>query len=181
MTRRRGISMVEVTISMVIVSIMSMGVIQMTAVSARTRALSTDRVRGLALANDLLAEIQTKHWADPIGGVGSFGVGAGEYDGTTRTAYNDVDDYDGWKQSPPLEIDGNPVPGFDGWTRSVNVEYALVSGGDVVTSGSFETGKLITVTVLRNGRLIAEVSAYRSLAWDGAEQQARPPSGEVIQ
>ncbi|MCR9217956.1 MAG: hypothetical protein NXI14_12255 [bacterium] len=178
---RRGISMVEVTISMVIVSIMSMGVIQMTAVSARTRALSTDRVRGLALANDLLAEIQTKHWADPIGGVGSFGVGAGEYDGTTRTAYNDVDDYEGWKQSPPLEIDGDPIPGFDGWTRSVKVEYALVSGGDVVTSGSFETGKLITVTVLRNGRLIAEVSAYRSLAWDDAEQQAFPASGEVIE
>jgi type II secretory pathway pseudopilin PulG len=181
MKLRRGISLVEVTISMVIVSIMSMGVIQMTGVSARTRALSTDRVRGLALANDLLAEIQTRHWADPDSGVGSFGVRVDEYDGTTRTAYNDIDDYDGWEQSPPLQINGDPVPGFEGWTRSVSVEYALVSGTDVVTSGSFETGKLITVTVLRNGRLVAEVSAFRALAWDQAEAGALPPTGEVIE
>lgn len=181
MNLRRGISLVEVTISMVIVSIMSMGVIQMTGVSARTRALSTDRVRGLALANDLLAEIQTRHWADPVGGPTSFGTGVGEIDGKTRTLLNDVDDYNGWKQSPPLEIDGDEIPGFDGWTRAVTVEYAAVSGNTVVTSGSFETGKLITVTVLRNGRLIAEVSAFRALAWDQAEAGALPPTGEVIE
>ena len=180
MTLRRGISLVEVTISMVIVSIMSMGVIQMTGVTAKTRALSTDRVRGLGLANDLLAEIQATYWADPDAGVTSFGVRVDEYDGVTRTPYNDVDDYDNWTQTPPLEIDGDPIPGFDGWTRSVNVEYALLSGTDIVTSGSFETGKLITVTVRRNNRLIAEVSAFRSLAWDNAESLALPPSGEVV-
>lgn len=181
MILRRGISLVEVTISMVIVSIMSLGVIQMTTVSARTRALSMERVRALTLANDLLAEIQTKHWADPDSGVTSFGVRVDEYNGKTRTAYNDVDDYDGWSQSPPREIHGDDIPGFDGWTRSVTVEYAAVSGNTVVTSGSFEPGKLITVTVLRNGRLIAEVSAFRALQWDEAETHALPESGETIE
>lgn len=181
MIGRRGISLVEVTISMVIVSIMSMGVIQMMGVSARTRALSSDRARGLHLAADLLSEICAQHWADPVSGIESFGVRGDEYDGKTRLNYNDVDDYDGWSQSPPLEPDGDPVPGFDGWTRSVSVEYALLSGTAVVTSGTFERGKLITVRVERAGRLVAEVTAYRSADFDGVRRNAMPESGETIE
>lgn len=180
MTLRRGISLVEVTISMVIVSITSLSVIQMFGVSAKTRALSSDRVRGLHLAADLLAEIAAQDWADPVQGITSFGIRMDEYDGTTRVRYNDIDDYHGWKQSPPLLPDGTPVPGFDGWTRSVEVEYAALSENTVVTSGTFESGKLITVTVERGGRPIAELSAFRSLDFDFAREHALPPSGEVV-
>jgi type II secretory pathway pseudopilin PulG len=180
MTLRRGISLVEVTISMVIVSITSLSVIQMFGVSAKTRALSSDRVRGLHLASDLLSEIASQHWADPAGGITSFGAAVHEYDGTTRLNYNDIDDYDGWKQSPPLLPDGTPVPGFDGWTRSVKVEFAVRSENAVVTSGTFERGKLITVTVERGGRHIAELSSFRSLDFDSARTQALPPSGEEV-
>lgn len=180
MRHRRGISLVEVTISMVIVSITSLSVIQMFGVSAKTRALSSDRVRGLHLASDLLSEIAAQQWADPINGITSFGVAMDEYDGVTRLNYNDIDDYHGWKQSPPLLPDSTPVAGFDGWTRSVQVEFAVLSGNSVVTSGTFERGKLITVTVERGGRHIAELSTFRSLDFDAAKVHALPPSGEEV-
>lgn len=179
MTLRRGISLVEVTISMVIVSILSMGVIQMLGISAQTRALSGDRVRGEHLAHQLLAEIQSKAWADPVSGPASFGVRVDEFDGKTRLAYNDVDDYHGWTQSPPLDPDGSPIPGFSGWERSVRVEYATISGSDVIASGTFERSKLITVTVKRGGRTIAIASAVRSLAFDRASARGLPPSGRT--
>lgn len=178
--RKRGVSLVEVTISMVIVSMSSMGVLQMMTVAAQTRALASDRVRGLHLAADLLSEIQAQHWADPVGGIESFGVHGDEYDGKTRLNYNDIDDYHGWTQSPPLEPDGTEIPGYTGWSRTVSVEYATLSGTQVVTSGTFERGKLITVTVERGGRHIAEVSAYRSVDYDLVAGNALPQTGEVI-
>jgi len=180
MRARRGISLVEVTISMVIVSITSLAVIQMFGVTAKTRALSSDRVRGLHLAAELLAEIKAQHWADPENGIESFGVRMDEYDGKTRTRYNDIDDYDGWNASPPLHPDGSEIPGFSGWQRSVTVEYATLDGDAIVTSGVFERGKLITVTVTRGGRPIAELSAFRALDSDLTRTHALPPSGEVF-
>lgn len=181
MKSRRGISLVEVTISMVIVSMTSLAVIQMFGVTAKTRALSSDRIRGLHLAAELLAEIKAQHWADPDSGIESFGVRMDEYDGKSRTRYNDIDDYDGWKQSPPLQSDGSEVPGFSGWERSVTVEYATLDINAIVTGGTFERGKLITVTVSRGGRPIAELSAFRSLDFDLTRLHALPPSGEVLE
>ncbi|MFG0292997.1 MAG: prepilin-type N-terminal cleavage/methylation domain-containing protein [Phycisphaerales bacterium JB050] len=177
MTLRRGISLIEVTISMVIVSILSMGVIQMLGIAAQTRAMSSDRIRGQHLANQLLAEIQSKAWHDPIGGPASFGPGGSEYDGKTRLLYNDLDDYEGWTQSPPLEPNGDEIVGFQGWERSVDIQYALISGGSVTTSGTFERAKLITVTVKRNGRTIASVSAIRTLGFEEVADEDLPASG----
>lgn len=181
MKLRRGISLVEVTISMVIVSMTSLAVIQLFGVTAKTRALSSDRTRGLHLAAELLAEIQAQHWTDPESGITSFGVRMDEYDGKTRTRYNDIDDYHGWEQSPPLLPDGTEVPGFSGWKRSVTVQYATLDNGSIVTSGIFQRGKLITVTVSRAGREIAQLTAYRSLDFDLARLHALPPNGEVLQ
>jgi prepilin-type N-terminal cleavage/methylation domain-containing protein len=179
MILRRGISLIEVTISMVIVSILSMGVIQMLGISAQARAMSSDRVRGQHLANQMLAEIQSKHWHDPDNGIASFGVAGDEYDGKTRLLYDDIDDYHNWTQSPPLEPNGDGISGFDGWERSVEVHYALISGGAVTTSGTFQRAKLITVTVKRNGRTIATASAIRSLGFEQVAANALPPSGST--
>lgn len=179
MTQRRGISLVEVTVSMVIVSILSMGVIQMLGIAAQTRALSSDRIRGQQLANQLLAEIQSVHWADPVAGLTSFGVRSDEYDGVTRLAYNDIDDYHGWEQDPPRDRDGTPLSGFENWQRSVQVTYATVSGSAVATSGTFTRAKMITVTVSKSGRTVATATAVRSVEFDEATTAALPAEGET--
>lgn len=181
MRHRRGISLIEVTISMVIVSLMSMGVIRMVGIAAVTRAQASDRVRGLNLAMDMLQEIKSQHWADPSNSTDALGPDPGEFDGKTRLNYNDVDDYHGWEQQPPLDRSGNPLPGYEGWSRSVTVQYAVLSGGHIVPSGSRESGKLITVTVRRHGRLVAEVQGYRSSGFDRVRSAALPPSGEVVE
>lgn len=176
----RGISLIEVTISMVIVSIMSVGMVQTLGIAANTRSLASDRIRGHHLAMDMLSEIRSKAWHDPDRPGTALGPDPGEFDGKTRLAYNDIDDYHNWTQSPPLLPNGDPVPGFAGWERSVTVQYATVSGSSIVVSGNPESGKLITVTVKRSGRRMAEVRAYVTGPYHQIQQAALPPEGEVI-
>ncbi len=81
-----------------------------------------------------------------VGGADYIGTETGE--GTsTRSDFDDVDDYHSWSASPPQSKDGTDLPDYDGWTRSVTVEWVNVNspGG---TAANSETGaKRITVTV----------------------------------
>ena len=83
-------------------------------------------------------------YEEPVDAV-LFGREAGE-PATPRTAWDDVDDYDGLSESPPKTKDGVALPGATGWTWAVTVKFALAAapGTDSLT----ETGlKRMTVTV----------------------------------
>jgi len=58
-----------------------------------------------------------------------FGTEANEADGTRRN-FDDIDDYNGWTSTPPQTKNGTTIPGFEGWTRSVNVIHANLSNPD---------------------------------------------------
>ena len=90
----------------------------------------------------------------------SFGREASENNGK-RTNWDDVDDYYQWNASPPQDRNGNALPNTSGWKRTASVEWVDPSN-PAATVGSDQGLKRITVTVQRNGQVLAKLVALKS-------------------
>ncbi|MCX5685285.1 MAG: PKD domain-containing protein [Planctomycetota bacterium] len=90
--------------------------------------------------------------------------------------FDDIDDYAGWTETPPQTRGGVPLPDFDGWKRSVTVEWANPT--DLTqSSGSPTDIKRITVTVQRGDATVAKRVAYRSSGWAQAVPTYKDATG----
>lgn len=126
------------------------------------RALTSGRASGRALADVLMAEIVAQAYKDP-GPAPVFGREATEIVVSPRTGFNDVDDYDGLTESPPLAPDGAAIPGAANLKRKTKVDWVPLS--NLTANSVTETGaKRITVTVTRNGAVVAKRVALRTSA-----------------
>ncbi|MCZ6654254.1 MAG: hypothetical protein O7D91_14655 [Planctomycetota bacterium] len=160
--------MVEVIISMVVVGGMTVAALNTVGAAKLGSQKITSRNSGTLLAQQLMAEILTQGYAEPVGAP-VFGLEPPE-SASLRTDYDDVDDYDTWSASPPQYKDGTVIPDLDGWARHVTV--AWVTATDLsVTSGSETNVKRITVTVTYNGMEVASLTAVRTLARDYMENR----------
>jgi type II secretory pathway pseudopilin PulG len=149
----RAFTMIEATISMIVVSMMAATALTTVRLSVRSQYKSSERAMGSLLASGLMAEIMALAYQDPRQPTITLGPEPGEST-TLRAAWNDVDDYNGWTESPLQNKDGTVIPNTTGWTRSVVV--AWVSSGNPTQTSLVETGcKRITVTVAHNGVVVA--------------------------
>ena len=164
----RAFSMVEVTISVIIVGGMTLAALNTVGAAKLGSQKITSRNSGTLLAQQLMAEILTQSYAEPVD-AGVFGRESLE-SASLRTDYDDVDDYDTWSASPPQYKDGTVIPDLKGWARKVSV--AWVNAADLsLTSGSETNVKRITVTVTYNGAEVTSLTAVRTLARDNMESQ----------
>lgn len=164
MRRARGFTLIEATISALIVGTMLAAALRLVGATALAQQLSTDRARGVLLAADLLSEIQALPYSDP-NEVALLGIELSELT-AGRAGFDDVDDYDGLVDDPPMDSSGVEIPGFPGWVRRVRVEY--VDHADLTQTLAGDTGiKRITIEVTRDGRRVASVVGIRTLAHDG--------------
>ena len=160
--RANGFTLVEVVLAMVVISVMLTAALRVTGASVMAQTASADRLRAVGLAQDLMAEIVSKKYADPV----SLGIWGPELTEVLagRTAFNDVDDYSGYSESPPKDRSGSVIAGCTGWRRSVAVSWVILA--DPASTSVFDSGlKRITVTVSRNGKSLARLSALRSAAF----------------
>ncbi len=158
---RAGMALIEAVVSMIILSVMMVAALNTVGASRVGQLWNADHLRGMSLASDLMAEIQSKAYSDP-NETPIFGPEASEI-AVGRTAYDDVDDYSGYHESPPKDAAGNTMSGLSTWRRDVTVTY--VNAADLRTAVLVDSGvKLITVTVRRNGQLMAQLSAVRTAA-----------------
>jgi len=128
---------------------------------------NAEQSRAHHLARGLMAEIIGLDYQDPDGTPG-FGPESGEDKPGTRANFDDVDDYHGWKASPPEENDGTPLADFAGWLRGVIVEY--VSPDDLTRVAGTDKGvKRVTVIVIRNNTEMACLTMIVTDSWQ------RPP------
>ena len=155
----RGFSLVEVTISTLIIGIVLVASLQTVAVSKARQSSVGRAVRGEHLAVQLMAEIRDLPYWDPVV-QGGLGPATEETIFGNRSLYDDVDDYRGWSASPPQEPDGTVIPGFDGWRRSVVVMWLKP---DRFIQSVTETGiKGVLVTVEDNGKIVSELWAIQA-------------------
>ncbi len=153
-----GFSLVEVAISIVIISVMYAAVLNTVAAARVTQSATTDQVRGHELAHELLAEIALLPYVDPQD-ASEFGPGSVER-AAGRVQFDDVDDYHQYTESPPKFADGTAMSDLAGWGRAVTVERVSASN---LAATNVETGaKLITVQVLRGSKIVASASVLRT-------------------
>jgi len=195
MIRRPGITLAEVAISSVIVSVAMAASIRLVGEAHAAHATATGEMQAALLADTLLSEIITLPYEDPAA-PGSFGPESGE---TARADFNDVDDYHGYTQTDPTLWNGDPIEWAAGWTWSVGVEPLetgdpielvpdLVDLGDVDVGGMLggllpnlggdPTLKVVSVYVEDPRGSVRELSAVRTA---GGVGDVRVPAGEPFQ
>ena len=156
--RPHGFSMAETLVSILIVGGLVVAAMNTAGAAMMGHKKIGDRGRGTLLAQDLLGEILSQAYEEPVD-TPTFGRESSESDGN-RADYDDVDDYDGWIASPPELKDGTILSDLADWKRSASV--AWVSSTDLSSVSGGETGvKRITVTVSRHGLTVGELVAIR--------------------
>lgn len=182
---RPGLSLVEVVVSIAITGGLLASVFGVVGISAQRSLHTAETSRAAWLARDLAAEIATKPCELNVSGTGSTVVdsvlglvGADELldrTGATaqagRAAFNDVYDYDTWSSTPPVDIDGVPIPGFEGWTRSVDIDAVVPA---TLSPRAFDpTCMLIKVVVSARGKPLHTEYLVRTNATDTLRANAR--------
>jgi len=156
-----GVSLVEAMLSLVIVAVMLTAALTTVGGGRLSQYKTCLSTRGMALAEGLMAEILQQPYQDPNAPI-LFGPEAGESTATRRD-FDDVDDYNGWTSSPPVQKDGSPVPGTTGWRQTVTVQW--VDPADPTSVASVESHvKRITVRVLFGDMEVAVLTALKTSA-----------------
>lgn len=156
---RRGLNLVEVVISTMLVSITLIGAMQCVGAAFRSRGGTGDSISADQLADQMLSEILEQEYEEPDA-TPLFGPESPEVS-SSRAAWDDVDDYQNWTANPPQDRSGAVLPNLTGWQRDVLVELVDPNNPAVVV-GSDQGVKRITVTVLRNGQSVATRVGLRS-------------------
>jgi len=169
--KQKGVTLVELVISIVVLSIAMVAMMNSFSLSMSHSADPLWRNKSLKLAQLYLDEILSKNYDEltPVGGIpvvanpscaslGSDGVGASA---ETRATYDDVDDYNGIDDLPPKNL-----------TNSIDSSYALyrvtvevTCDGDSVgaTGGTADNNaKKITVTVTPPDQSPMTFAAYKA-------------------
>jgi len=165
MTRRfrhRGFTLVEAVICILLIGVALVAALRTVGATARSSAITERRATGMMLAHDLMSEILALPYDDPDGAL--LGLETGELL-TDRTTFDDVDDFDGYAESPLRDADGDAISGFTGWERRVDVDLVKPDAPDSVRL-SDGGAKRIVVTVHRGDLEVARVRAVRTVAWD---------------
>lgn len=157
---RRGLNMVEVAISSLIVGVMLVASLRVVGQSFLTQRLNADRATGTFLANSLLNEALQLSYMEPGLTSSAIGRNASEL-ATNRSNYDDVDDYHNYTESPPKAKNDTVLTDFTGWQRSVTVQW--VNNANLTQVVSSESGvKRVTVQTRLNGTLVATATGFRS-------------------
>lgn len=175
--RPRGLTLVEVTISTLIVGCLIVAALQSVGNISRTWTTTSQLVDGQGLAQDLLREILAQPYSDPqSSGVTSWGRESGE---TNRTTFDDIDDYDDWTESPVKNAAGVALPGYTGWSRSVVVNKRNTWDYTVKSDNSTDTGlRSVTVTATSPAGKKTTLVIYRSN--DAGTQQSLSTTGTTV-
>jgi Tfp pilus assembly protein PilV len=163
--RRLALSMVEVAISILIVGTVLVAALNAVGATVASRQKLLWQVQGQQLARALLSEILPLPYQDPSQdpNVPTLVLGCeADETATDRATFDDVDDYNGYQQTPPQALDESALTNEPTWSWSVIVEWVdpLSPGGTAVSAESH--AKRITVTVTRDKMPVATLVGLRT-------------------
>jgi MSHA pilin protein MshD len=120
--RQRGMTMVELMIAIIVIGVGLAGVLAAFGTTSRGSADPLVNQQLLAIAEEMLEEIQLKPYAAAANTAPA---------GCARNTYNDVADYHGYSTVAAKQIctiDGTPIPSLTGYAVSVTVQAATLGG-----------------------------------------------------
>ena len=171
---RRGLSLVEVTISMVVISVMLVAGLRLLGATGQTSRFVEERTIWRELVEAMLADISAQPYEDPdqtpvLGLEESADVAR---PGDTWIGFDDVDDYDGLVALAGADRHGPALLPREGW--AVRVRVAWVDPADPDQTSETETGlKRVDVRAERDGRPVATASMLAGR--EGRDRRAEVP------
>ena len=167
MKNKKGFTLAEVLVAVVVIVIALVPLIMVIGQGAKRGKDPQKIAVANLLAQDLMEEIICKSFdEDPTNPTSSANLGPERNESrsgapTTRN-YDDVDDYDGYTETPPKEVDGTVMTDYTGYTRSVVVEYVSETNLDTVST-AITRYKRITVTVSWTSGGTAQSTVLRAI------------------
>lgn len=141
MTKQTGVTLVELILSMVIISIALIGMLSVINLTVGHSADPVVQHQAIAIAESYLEEILLQAYS------GSSSTG--------RSSFDDVDDYQGLNDSGAHDQLGNAISGLSQYTISVSVSAATTLTGGV-------NAKQISVTVTSPGTTDLTLVGYKA-------------------
>ncbi len=146
-----GISLIELIMFIVIVSVALTGLLLVMNVTAKGGVDPLLHKQALAIAESLLEEIEVQDFSKSAGGF------AGPYTLANRSQFDCITDYNGFATSGVYHIDGTtPVAGLENYNISVAVAGAALGNIDAASAA------LITVTVTEPDGESVSAAGYRA-------------------
>jgi MSHA pilin protein MshD len=110
-TRERGVTLIELVVSIVVIALAAGAILGVLARSAETSADAMVLSQAVSIAEAYVEEITLKPFVDPDGVDGEVG----------RANFDDVDDYDGLVDAGARDQFGNAIPALAAYTVRVTV------------------------------------------------------------
>ena len=156
---QRGFTLVELIVTMVVVSIAVLGISYALSFAFSRQSDGLWQAKAVALAESYIEEIMARRFDEvtPLGGVPPCSTATTPCsatlgpEGETRADYDDVDDYHGVDDLPPLDADGNVRADYPGFRVQVDVAYATPAQTAAFGLNAASDAKLVTVTVTPPG------------------------------
>lgn len=150
----RGFTLVELIITMTVVTVAVLGISYALSFAFSHQSDGLWQARAVALGEAYIEEIMARRFDEttPLGGVPPCSpttvacTGPGP-EGETRAQFDDVDDYHGVADAPPVDADGNVRADYAGYRVDVTVAYATPAQVASFGLDANTDAKVVTVTV----------------------------------
>ncbi len=150
--RERGISLVELIMFIVIVSVALAGILLVLNVTTKSSADPLVHKQALAVAESLLEEVELQDFIPATGAITPNPV----TQANRSSQYHIVTDYQGFATTGIYSVNGAAIAGLGNYNASVSVANAALNG---IAAGS---AVLITVTVTDPQGNAMQISGYRT-------------------
>ncbi len=165
-----GFTLVELIVAMVLIAIAMLGITYSLSYGLRYQSHGLSQAQSVALAQAYLDEMLGQKFDanTPVGGMppchpDTLSCAAADTFGASgpRAAFTSINDYDGLDESPPLDIDGNPRSGYNGYRVRVAVRYASAAEQSEFALDASEDAKVMQVRVSDPSGSELVLAAYR--------------------
>jgi Tfp pilus assembly protein PilV len=156
-----GFLLLEVAVTYVIAGFTIIALASVVTLALTANTASEETMICGQLAHELMQEIQLKKWDENSSNTrpgypaaypsATLGPEAGE-NAADKTTFDDIDDFNGWTETPPQDPIGRTLTAFPDYTRTVTVQYVTSTFSVSASTSSY---KLVKVCV--NKKMINKV------------------------
>lgn len=156
LARRRGISLVETVVALVVLSGAMVATLNSVAGARASQVMVGQRAKARLLAESMLQEVLAQPYAEP--GTTTLGPDTGEESKTLRDQFDDVDDYHGWECAANTP-DGTLLAGYEDY--EVHIQVSWVKPDELDHIENDDNGvKWVIVTIYRGNRPIIVLEGW---------------------
>ena len=152
--RGAGFSLVEIAVLVTIVSLAVPPIVSLLGQTLIDSTKANRTAQATQLARSMMEEILSKEYEDPQAPSGSFGT-----EESSRIDYDDVDDYDGYTQSPPTDCRGSAFAAYAGFRVRVTVNNVMGDdpGGAAAPDGSTSYKRIVVRVSWNDGERVVRL------------------------